>query len=76
MRRDLLFAIMGMALAPEPPRNRVLRCTPSLDSQTRVDGTAVCSVCGRRLDLDDIGGGAPDGPFKPLPECKGATHVP
>lgn len=76
MRRDLLFSIMGLALAPEPTRNRVARCQPAVDEQSQRDATAVCSVCGRRLTLDDIGGGAPDGPYKPLPECKGAPHVP
>lgn len=70
------FQLLAMPLVAEAMDRhgmRVKRCEPSLDEQTLQDGNAVCSVCKRRLTLDDIGGGPPGGPFKPLPECKGAT---
>lgn len=47
------------------------RCVPTLDAQSPRDMTAVCSRCGRRLTMDDMGGGEPGpGPMKPLPACK------
>ena len=63
---------MPLVMAEMDKQPKIVRCEPSLDEQTLQDGTAVCSVCKRRLTLDDIGGGPPGGPFKPLPECKGA----
>lgn len=64
-----VFAMRGLA-TPEP--DRTLRCDPEIDDQTHIDLTAVCSRCGRRLTMDDIGGGPMGGPRVPYPACKGS----
>lgn len=70
-RAALLWAMLAVdaQLAKERP-SRVRRCDPTADNQTPFDCTAVCRNCKRRLTMDDMGGGPPGGPFKPLPECK------
>lgn len=68
----LLAALAAAAMDGAPPRRPgVLRCEPAVDAQTLVDLTAVCARCKRRLTMDDIGGGPPGGPAKPLPVCQG-----
>lgn len=64
------LAIASLAMAMSVPERRP-RCEPELDEQSRADGTAVCKNCGRRLTLEDLGGGRPDGPYRAMPYCEG-----
>ena len=65
----LTLAMLLAAIGPSDHRKGPPRCEPTVDDQTPRDATAVCSRCGRRMNLDDLGGGAPGGPYKPLPVC-------
>lgn len=48
------------------PTQQPRKCFLTVDDLTLTDHKALCSVCGRRLGLDDIGNGVPNciGPVK------------
>ena len=68
-----LMMALAALMVPECTTPAVKRCDPVMDDQTLRDATTRCAVYGRRLTMDDIGGGDFINGPKPLPACKGVA---